>query len=36
MMFDRVVGDMSGDFDLSRHFQSLRNPIELTSAEAEQ
>jgi len=36
MMFDRVVGDMSGDFDLSRHFQSLRNLIELTSAEAEQ
>ena len=36
MLFDRVVGDMSGDFDLSRHFQSLRTLIELSTPEAEQ
>jgi len=35
MLFDRVVGDMSGDFDLSRHFQSLRTLIELSAPEAE-
>jgi len=35
-LFDRVVGDMSGDFDLGRHFQSLRNLIELAAPEAEQ
>jgi hypothetical protein len=36
MLFDRVVGDMSGDFDLSRHFQSLRTLTELSAPEAEQ
>jgi superfamily II DNA or RNA helicase len=35
-LFDRVVGDMSGDFDLGRHFQSLRNLIELATPEVEQ
>jgi superfamily II DNA or RNA helicase len=35
-LFDRVVGEMSGDFDLGRHFQSLRTLIELTTPEAEQ
>jgi SNF2 family DNA or RNA helicase len=35
-LFDRVVGDMSGDFDLGRHFQSLRQLIELAAPEAEQ
>ncbi len=35
-LFDRVVGDMSGDFDLGRHFQSLRKLIELATPEAEQ
>ncbi len=34
-LFDRVVGDLSGDFDLSRHFQSLRELVELTSTETE-
>jgi hypothetical protein len=29
------VGDMSGDFDLSRHFQSLRELVELTAPEVE-
>ena len=36
LLFDRVVGDMSGDFDLGRHFQSLRTLIELATPEAEQ
>jgi superfamily II DNA or RNA helicase len=36
VLFDRVVGDMSGDFDLGRHFQSLRKLIELAAPEAEQ
>jgi hypothetical protein len=36
VLFDRVVGDMSGDFDLSRHFQSLRTLTELSTPEAEQ
>jgi superfamily II DNA or RNA helicase len=36
MLFDRVVGDMSGDFDLSRHFASLHTLIELAAPEAEQ
>jgi superfamily II DNA or RNA helicase len=36
MLFDRVVGDMSGDFDLSRHFESLHTLIELAAPEAEQ
>ncbi len=36
LLFDRVVGDMSGDFDLGRHFHSLRTLIELTTPEAEQ
>jgi SNF2 family DNA or RNA helicase len=36
VLFDRVVGDMSGDFDLSRHFQSLRTLTELSAPEAEQ
>jgi len=35
-LFDRVVGDMSGDFDLGRHFQSLRELVELTAPEVEQ
>ncbi len=35
MLFDRVVGDMSGDFDLGRHFQSLRTLIELSAAESD-
>jgi len=35
-LFDRVVGDMSGDFDLGRHFQSLRKLIELATPEVEQ
>ena len=35
-LFDRVVGDMSGDFDLSRHFQSLRTLVELAAPEGEQ
>ncbi len=34
-LFDRVVGDLSGDFDLSRHFQSLRELVELTAPDAE-
>jgi superfamily II DNA or RNA helicase len=36
MLFDRVVGDMSGDFDLSRHFESLHTLIELSAPETEQ
>jgi hypothetical protein len=36
VLFDRVVGDMSGDFDLSRHFQSLRTLTELSAPETEQ
>ncbi|HTX66712.1 MAG TPA: DEAD/DEAH box helicase [Opitutaceae bacterium] len=36
MLFDRVVGDMAGDFDLSRHFASLHTLIELATPEAEQ
>ncbi len=35
VLFDRVVGDMSGDFDLSRHFQSLHTLIELAAPETE-
>ena len=35
-LFDRVVGDMGGDFDLSRHFESLHTLIELATPEAEQ
>ena len=33
-LFDRLVDGLGGDFDLSRHFSSLRNLVQLT-AEAE-
>lgn len=34
-LFDRVVGGLGGDFDLSQHFTSLRGLVQLT-AQAEQ
>lgn len=36
-LFDRVVGGLGGDFDLSQHFTSLRSLVQLTAhAEQEQ
>ncbi len=34
-MFDRVVGGLGGDFDLGRHFASLRELVQLTTAHVE-
>jgi superfamily II DNA or RNA helicase len=34
-LFDRVVGGLGGDFDLSRHFTSLRELVQLTTAQVE-
>lgn len=30
-LFDRVVGGLGGDFDLSQHFSSLRGLVQLTA-----
>jgi superfamily II DNA or RNA helicase len=35
-LFDRVVGGLGGDFDLSQHFTSLKSLVQLTAAAAEQ
>jgi len=29
-LFDKLVGGLGGDFDLSQHFSSLHNLVELT------
>lgn len=34
-LFDKVVGGLGGDFDLSRHFSSLHELVQLTSAQEE-
>jgi SNF2 family DNA or RNA helicase len=34
-LFDRIVGGLGGDFDLSQHFTSLRDLVTLTSAATE-
>jgi SNF2 family DNA or RNA helicase len=34
-LFDRIVGGLGGDFDLSQHFMSLRDLVTLTSAATE-
>jgi SNF2 family DNA or RNA helicase len=34
-LFDKLVGGLGGDFDLSQHFTSLRELTQLTSAAAE-
>jgi SNF2 family DNA or RNA helicase len=34
-LFDKLVGGLGGDFDLSQHFSSLRELTQLTSAAAE-
>jgi len=34
-MFDRVVGGLGGDFDLGRHFTSLQELVQLTTAQVE-
>ena len=34
-MFDRVVGGLGGDFDLGRHFASLQELVQLTTAHVE-
>jgi len=34
-LFDRVVGGLGGDFDLSRHFTSLQELVQLTAAHVE-
>ena len=31
-LFDRLVGGLGGDFDLSQHFSSLHSLVQLTSA----
>jgi hypothetical protein len=30
-LFDRLVGGLGGDFDLSQHFTSLRSLVQLTA-----
>ena len=34
-LFNKVVGGLGGDFDLSRHFSSLNELVQLTSAQEE-
>jgi SNF2 family DNA or RNA helicase len=34
-LFDKLVGGLGGDFDLSQHFSSLQSLIQLTAAEPE-
>ena len=34
-LFNRVVGGLGGDFDLSRHFSSLHDLVQLTTAQEE-
>jgi SNF2 family DNA or RNA helicase len=34
-LFDRIVGGLGGDFDLSQHFSSLRDLVQLTSTQEE-
>ena len=34
-LFDRIVGGLGGDFDLSRHFSSLRDLVQLTTTQEE-
>jgi SNF2 family DNA or RNA helicase len=34
-LFNKVVGGLGGDFDLSRHFSSLHELVQLTSAQEE-
>ena len=34
-LFDKVVGGLGGDFDLSRHFSSLHELVQLTTAQEE-
>jgi SNF2 family DNA or RNA helicase len=34
-LFDKLVGGLGGDFDLSQHFSSLRELTQLTSAATE-
>jgi SNF2 family DNA or RNA helicase len=29
-LFDRLVGDLGGDFDLSQHFSSMKSLVQLT------
>jgi SNF2 family DNA or RNA helicase len=36
-LFDKLIGGLGGDFDLSQHFSSLRGLVQLTGqVEAEQ
>ena len=34
-LFERIVGGLGGDFDLSRHFSSLRDLVQLTTQQEE-
>jgi len=34
-LFDRIVGGLGGDFDLSQHFSSLRDLVQLTASQEE-
>jgi SNF2 family DNA or RNA helicase len=35
-LFDRVIGGLGGDFDLSRHFSSLHELVQLTTAQVDE
>lgn len=35
-LFDKLVGGLGGDFDLSQHFSSLRGLVQLTTGQVEQ
>ncbi|HTJ79408.1 MAG TPA: DEAD/DEAH box helicase [Rariglobus sp.] len=35
-LFDRVIGGLGGDFDLSRHFSSLHDLVQLTTTQVEE
>lgn len=35
-LFDKLIGGLGGDFDLSQHFSSLRGLVQLTAQEVEQ
>jgi SNF2 family DNA or RNA helicase len=32
-LFDKLIGGLGGDFDLSQHFNSLQSLIQLTNAQ---
>jgi SNF2 family DNA or RNA helicase len=35
-LFDKLIGGLGGDFDLSQHFSSLRDLVQLTTAQVEE